>query len=184
MERISQSVAVLHEQARQLFVTAKQLEAQQDRAVSEKERALTEALTQYIAVEQPGCLISTWWSPFDVILPRAQALAHELERAAGSGDLIGLSNTGFALVHVLDELWALRNEREADWGDLLNLLQGALAKEEFERYTVRQCAAIKEIISKYLFANEVKLSDFESSVKLLREAGLDPWKGISGTLSE
>ena len=64
------------------------------------------------------------------------------------------------------------------------MLQGALAKDEFERYSLQQCTTIKEIISKHLTANEVTLGNLENSINLLREAGLDPWKGISGTLSE
>jgi len=50
--------------------------------------------------------------------------------AAKAGDLIELSNAGFRVVASLEELWRLRNEREADWGDLLNILQVSLAQEE------------------------------------------------------
>lgn len=117
-------------------------------------------------------------------LIRANQIASEWESYAQIGDLIELSNAGFALVAVLDDLWKLRGEREADWGDLLNLLQGALAKEEFERFSIQQCTAIKDLISKHLAADEVTLDDLENSIKLLRETGLDPWRGISGTLSE
>ena len=183
MERASQSVVIFHEQARQLFITAKQLETQPVGVVSESQQALTKALGQFVSVEQANRLVEAR-SFSGALLPRADALAHELERAVVTEDLMGLSNAGFALVQVLDELWAHRNKREADWGDLLNLLQGALAKDDFERYTAQQCTAIKEIISKHLAADEVTLHDIENSIQLLREAGLDPWKGISGTLSE
>ena len=117
-------------------------------------------------------------------LAAAEHWAAEMAASAQTGNLLELSNAGFALGATLDELWALRGEREADWGDLLNLLQGALAKEEFERYSAPQCAAIGKIIRDHLAADQVELDDLEHSIGLLREAGLDPWKGISGNLSE
>jgi hypothetical protein len=113
----------------------------------------------------------------------ADRLAHELESCAQAGDLMELGNAGFALTAALNELWELRDEREGDWGDLLNLLQGALAKEEFEKYTVQQCTAVRMIIADHLGSGCVDLDDIERSLRLLRAAGLDPWKGISGTVA-
>jgi hypothetical protein len=116
-------------------------------------------------------------------LAMAERLAREMESSARVSDLMELSNAGFALVATLDELWDLRDEREDDWGDLLNLLQGALAKEEFEKFSIRQCAAIRMIIADHLDAGCVDMDDIERSLRLLREAGLDPWKGISGMMA-
>jgi transcriptional regulator with XRE-family HTH domain len=117
-------------------------------------------------------------------LAAAERWANEMMSDAQTGNLMELSNSGFALTAVLDELWALRDEREADWGDLLNLLQGALAKEEFERFSTQQCTAIRKIITDHLAGGYVEIDDLERSIRLLREAGLDPWKGISGAISE
>ncbi len=113
-------------------------------------------------------------------LATAERLAREMEFSARVGDLMELSNAGFGLAAALGELWGLRGEREDDWGDLLNLLQGALAKEEFEKFSVQQCAAIRMIIADHLDAGRVDMDDIERSLRLLSEAGLDPWKGISG----
>ena len=82
----------------------------------------------------------------------------------------------------LDELWKLRWEREPDWRDLLNILQGVLAQEEFERFSSDQCAAVRTIITEYLGAGDLDAYDFEHSLTLLRKAGFDPWRGISGNL--
>ena len=66
---------------------------------------------------------------------RAVDQAIRMVEAADSGDAMALSNAGFDLVSVLEDLSALRADREPNWRDLLNLLQGALAKEHFELYT-------------------------------------------------
>jgi hypothetical protein len=122
--------------------------------------------------------------PLPSLLRRVARLAEVLDDAASTGDLIALRNSRLSFASALGELWKFRKEREPDWGDLLNLLQGALAKEEFEHSCSQQCIAISTIVRNHLTANEVKLDDLENSIKLLREVGLNPWKGISGRLSE
>lgn len=107
--------------------------------------------------------------------------AMRMESFAGGGDLVELSNAGFALRFALEDLWDLRKEREEDWGDLLNLLQGALAQEEFERFKAHQCQTIRTIIVDHLSSGVTDIDDIERSIKLLREAGFDPWKGISSS---
>jgi len=113
-------------------------------------------------------------------LIKAAEAAGNLETHAGAGEKIDLSNEGFRLMQLLDDLWQLRSEREDNWGDLLNILQGALKQEEFERFSVEQCQAIHAIVADHLGAGAVGDDDIERSVELLRESGLDPWRGISG----
>ena len=173
---IAKSIETMRQQEQQLLTVAKQFEQTIRHENSELLLQLTQQRYELKHVR--------FGNPQRTLLQQAEWHANELEDAARTGDLMALSNAGFGLTAALDELWEQRNEGETDWADLLNLLQGALAKEEFERYSTQQCAAIKEIISKYLTADEVKLDDIENSIRLLREAGLDPWKGISGTLSE
>ena len=119
-----------------------------------------------------------------LLLNKAKRLAFEMESYARSGELIDLSNCGFSLTSTLEDLWALRDSRESDWKDLLNLLQGALAKEEFERYSLQQCIAVQKVITEHLADGYIEIDDLERSVRLLRDAGLDPWKGISGMVSQ
>lgn len=115
-------------------------------------------------------------------LKQAEEEASRMEAFAEAGDVMELSNTGFRLKDALQELWQLRNEREDDWGDLLNILQGALAQEEFERFKPDQCYAIRCVIADHLGSGIVDIDDLERSLRLLREAGFDTWKGISGTI--
>jgi hypothetical protein len=115
-------------------------------------------------------------------IAKAKSLAETMEMCAGVGDLMGLSIAGFDLKYVLQDLWELRDEREDEWGDLLNLLQGALAQEIFERFSTEQCYIILTIIADHLGAGAVDVDDLEDSIRLLRKAGFDPWKGISGTV--
>lgn len=59
---------------------------------------------------------------------RAVDQTDRMIEAAKVGDAMELSNAGFDLVNVLEELWTLRADREPNWRDLLNLLQGALCR--------------------------------------------------------
>jgi hypothetical protein len=115
-------------------------------------------------------------------LLRAKEVAGNLETYAKGGDRMELSLEGFKLRDLLSDLWRLRSEGEDDWGDLLTLVQGALAQEEFERFTEEQCRAVHTIVAEHLAAGAVGDDDIERTIALLRGAGFDPWKGISGSL--
>ncbi|MCI0489662.1 MAG: hypothetical protein L0229_23995 [Blastocatellia bacterium] len=115
-------------------------------------------------------------------LAAAEKEASLMEAFAQAGDLIELSQAGFRLKDALSDLWDLRKECEDDWGDLLNILQAVLSQEEFERFSVDQCYAIRSVIADHLGAVAVDIDDIEDSIRLLRKAGFDPWKGISGTI--
>jgi hypothetical protein len=111
---------------------------------------------------------------------RAIGCAGEMAEAARTGDPIGLSISGFELARVLQELWSLRDRREENWGDLLNILQGALAREEFETFAEDRCKLIGQVLADHLRPWKVEDEDLRSAIRLLRLAGLDPWKGLSG----
>jgi hypothetical protein len=102
-------------------------------------------------------------------------------RLSEKSDLVGLANAGFALRDSLAQLWDLRRLREDDWGDLINLLQTALALEEFEKFSIHQCQAIHSIIVDHLGSGVTDIDDLEAVVSLLRRAGFDPFKAISAT---
>jgi len=90
------------------------------------------------------------------------------------------TNLAFAFKHGLEELWENRNLREANWGDLLNILQAVLAQIEFEIFSGSQKLGIKKVVTEYLCKAEVTDLDMEDALGILSEAGFDPWRGISG----
>jgi hypothetical protein len=113
-------------------------------------------------------------------LAKAKDTAGSMLTYAKTSELIELSVAGFRLLDLLDDLWKLRDSREDDWGDLLNILQGALSNEEFEKFTADRCDAILNIVADHLGSGAVGVDDIEQSIHLLRKNGLDPWKAISG----
>ncbi len=112
-------------------------------------------------------------------LGEAIGAAQGMEESAKDSDPIELSISGFKLKTALQELWELRTQRESDWQDLIAMLQAAINKEQFERFGVEQCKTVRVILENHLSNNPVDLSDLESSLRLLRKAALDPWKGVS-----
>jgi len=113
-------------------------------------------------------------------LSAAQTYSAQMTDAAAKGQSIDLANSGFHLTDTLNDLWKCRDVREDDWGDLLNVLQTALAEEVFEKFSENQCSAIYKVITDHLSMGSVDADDLAVAVRILREAGFDPWKTISG----
>lgn len=105
--------------------------------------------------------------------------ARDMENAAIDSDLIQLSISGFQLRDALQKLWGGRKQRESDWQDLLVMLQAAITNEHFEHFSVEQCKAVRIILETHLSNTPVDISDLESTLRILRKAKLDPWKGAS-----
>jgi hypothetical protein len=110
---------------------------------------------------------------------KARREADAMLAAAGEGELTRLSNKAFELRDTLQDLWAMRDDREDDWGDLLNLLQIALEMDEYEKLTPIQCKAVRDVIADHLSVHVVDIDDIEETVKLLRRSGLDPFGSAS-----
>jgi hypothetical protein len=110
---------------------------------------------------------------------KAMREAEAMLAAAGEGELTRLSNKAFELRDTLQDLWALRDEREDDWGDLLNLLQIALERDEYAGLTAIQCKAVKDVIADHLSVHTADIDDIDSSARLLQRAGLDPFGASS-----
>jgi hypothetical protein len=99
-------------------------------------------------------------------------------------DLIEQANYAFAFKNCLEDLWKNRNNREDNWGDLLNILQIVLAQVEFEQLSVAQKLSIKKITNDYLCTPEILDPDIDDALEVLSGAGFDPWSGISGKPEE
>jgi len=105
--------------------------------------------------------------------------AEEMLKHRSNNDLIELSNAGFDLLRCLNELWKLRDQREDDWGDLINLVQGTLEKLEFELLSPPQCKALKTVIDEYVTSDVVTLGDLEFCVESLTANQFNPFRPIS-----
>ncbi len=99
-------------------------------------------------------------------------------------DLIEQANIAFAFKDCLEELWKNKENREDNWGDLLNILQIVLAQVEFEQLSVAQKLGIKKITKDYLCTPEILDPDIDDALEVLSAAGFDPWSGISGKPEE
>lgn len=99
-------------------------------------------------------------------------------------DLIEQANIAFSFKDCLEKLWQNRNNREDNWGDLLNIIQVVLAQVEFEQLSEMQKLSIKKVTNDYLCKPEILDSDIDYALEVLSEAGFDPWSGISGNPQE
>jgi hypothetical protein len=112
----------------------------------------------------------------------ARQAAAGMLAACSTRDLISLSNHGFCLNDRLAQLWELRAEREGDWCDLINLVQGSLARIEFERLNGHQCKVVKTIVDDYIASSWVESENVRFCLDLLTKSGFDPFGPISSTV--
>jgi len=126
----------------------------------------SKAITQRYAVRQ--------------FVKEAQKEASRMVEAARSQDAIETASAGMALNDALDSLWQRRSVRGDEWASLLSFLQTALAKEEFERFSLEQSQAVANIIDSFLAGPAVRDADVTRAREILQKTGLDPWKAISG----
>jgi hypothetical protein len=103
----------------------------------------------------------------------------QMEEAAAGDSPMAIATAGCALRQHLRELWRLRKAREDEWAEVLNFLQTALSREPFEKLTVEQCKIVGRVIEDHLALGAVSDDQPTNVRQLLREAGFDPWKGIS-----
>lgn len=108
---------------------------------------------------------------------KAIELSLQLEKTQ---DIFDQANISIELKRILKELWGLRNERENNWGDLINIIQAVFARTEVELLNKKQKKALRLVIIEYLCNSYVEDADMERAIIALSEDELDPWVGISG----
>src|SRR5206468_6403607 len=112
------------------------------------------------------------------LLAKAKQAATAMHEAALRAEPVQVAVSGCALFDQLRALWRLRHVREAAWKSLLNFLESAISKEEFERFTPDQCTAVIKVVD-LLAGGAVDGEEVKRARLILRRAGLDPWKGLS-----
>lgn len=126
------------------------------------------------------------WEPEEKIrrnetLGRLQRKAIELSlQLKKTEDIFDQANICLEIKRLLKDLWQLRNEREHNWGDLINILQAVFTRTEVELLNEKQKKALSIVINEYLCNSHVEDADMERALIALSENGLDPWIGISG----
>lgn len=99
--------------------------------------------------------------------------------AAEEGDPMDVATFGMELKNELRALWRLSHVRGDDWAGMLNFLQSSLAQQEFETFTPSHCLAVRDVIADHLIQSSVTDDDVYEANRVLKAAGLDPWRGLS-----
>ena len=97
-----------------------------------------------------------------------------------SQDPQGATLSGVKLLNLLQELWSVREAREQNWREIINLLQILLTHEEFETLSSHKRAALHNLLGSGVLVRTVGLPDLNHVVSSLRGAGFDLWLGIGG----
>jgi hypothetical protein len=114
----------------------------------------------------------------------AQELKEAIEKDEQSGRFVAAEN----LREALAKLWNHRAARDINWQAILNHAQGMLLQlfqgKKIEELTPAQGEAIVEIIEHYLGTASKSADDLCEVVRLIDDAGCDPYAAISGDPQE
>ncbi len=114
----------------------------------------------------------------------AQEAAEAMHRAAKANDLMGLGVAADRLDQSLAELWKLREGRDVDWQTILNHVQGMMRcfflERRAETLTADQCKKIVDLVKDYLGPATKTVDDLTEALRLIEDAGFDPFAAISG----
>jgi hypothetical protein len=113
----------------------------------------------------------------------AQEAAGAILQAAESNDLMGVGISADKLDQSLGELWNLREGRDIDWQTILNHMQGMMRtfflEKRAETLTADQCKRIVELVKDYLGPATKTIDDLNEVLRLIDDAGFDPYAAIS-----
>ena len=83
---------------------------------------------------------------------KARAAVSRLEAAARDGDFMEATTTGGMLTDAVNQLWKLRGYRESEFSEIINMLELALAKVDFETLSPEQLSAIGKLLDECVLA--------------------------------
>ncbi|MGA2585339.1 MAG: hypothetical protein ABSG31_18880 [Tepidisphaeraceae bacterium] len=95
--------------------------------------------------------------------------AKRLEEAVGSDDPQLAAIAGIDLQDQLRELWRLRDLRNDDWATIINNLQMANSRVDFEKFTLEMASAVRMIIESHL-RPDVDNDDIRAATTLLERS--------------
>lgn len=114
----------------------------------------------------------------------AVAAAEVMLQAAEAQDMMEVGIAADELDQSLGELWNLREGRDIDWQTILNHMQGMMRtfflEKRAETLTAEQCKRIVELVKDYLGPATKTIDDLNEVLRLIDDAGFDPYAAISG----
>jgi len=107
------------------------------------------------------------------------ACIDNLERAVDHGeDFFIRTNSVEQLEDALHELWRVRSQREEQFGEIVNLLQGIFAGRKAEDFSTDQLVCIRSVFGQ-LREQTAYDDEFANAITLeLLNGGLDVFRGI------
>jgi hypothetical protein len=118
----------------------------------------------------------------------ARQAAIDLQTAAQDDEVMDRVRAADSLETTLSRLWDLHEYRDVNWQSVLNLVQGMLkqffAAKQVELLTTEQCRHIYDIVDRYLGPSTKTADDLNEVVRLIADAGADPFAAISGEPTE
>lgn len=121
---------------------------------------------------------------FRVHWNEAQKAAEAMLQASVAADLMGVGLAADRLDQSLAELWKVREMRDLDWQTILNHMQGLMRtffqEKRAETLTVGQCKQIVDLVKDYLGPATKTIDDLNEVVRMIEDAGFDPYAAISG----
>jgi hypothetical protein len=118
----------------------------------------------------------------------AKRAAARLVTAAEDDDPMTRLTAADELDGALSRLWDLREARDINWQAILNHTQGMLkqffADKQVETLRPEQCRPIREIVEGYLGPSTKTADELVEVIRLIEDAGADPFGAISGDPDE
>ncbi len=100
-----------------------------------------------------------------------------IERAIeNKEDIIGKSNAINEIRISLEQLWQERKNKEDQFGDIINIIQGALHEEQADDITIKQLYAISKVLKNISNISQLTNSDHRDALKIMDEGGSDIFK--------
>src|ERR1700722_1179938 len=113
----------------------------------------------------------------------AQQAAEAMLQGAEANDRMAVGNAASRLDRSLGEFWNLREGRDIDWQTILNHIQGmmriCIIEKRAETLTADQCRRIVEMVKDYLEPATKTIDDLNEVLRLIDDAGFDPYAAIS-----
>jgi hypothetical protein len=114
----------------------------------------------------------------------AQEAAERMRQAAEDKDLMAVGIAADQFDQRLAELWKLRDARDVNWQTILNHVQGLMRvffqEKRAETLTTAECTRLVDLVRDHLGPATKTVDDLNEALRLIEDAGFDPYAAISG----